>query len=91
MARSSELLPTPLRPSTQVTLPASAVTETWRKRLRRAVVQIDVLDGQHFRLSACLPLPDSRGEGGVRADACSGVERVAAPHPSPLPMEEAWG
>ena len=30
MARSSELLPTPLRPSTHVTLPGSAVTETRR-------------------------------------------------------------
>jgi len=30
MARSSEVLPTPLRPSTQVTLPGSAVSETPR-------------------------------------------------------------
>ncbi len=31
MARSSDVLPTPLRPSTQVTLPGSAAIETPRK------------------------------------------------------------
>ena len=31
MERSSEVLPTPLRPSTQVTWPASAVTDTSRR------------------------------------------------------------
>ena len=30
IARSSEVLPTPLRPSTQVTLPGSAASETPR-------------------------------------------------------------
>ena len=50
MARSSELLPTPLRPSTQVILPRSAVDRDVAQRLRRAVVQIDVLNRQHVDL-----------------------------------------
>ena len=40
MARSSELLPTPLRPSTQVILPRLGRTDA-AQRLRRAVVEID--------------------------------------------------
>ena len=56
MARSSELLPTPLRPSTQVILPGSAADRHVPQRLRRAVVEIDALDGQHGHLSP----PDGR-------------------------------
>ena len=46
-ARSRLVLPTPLRPSTQVTLPGSASSEIAAQRLRRAVVQIDGVDLEH--------------------------------------------
>jgi hypothetical protein len=52
MARSSEVLPTPLRPSTQVTLPVSPSAKR-PQRLRRAVVEIDRRRRvQHGRSSA---------------------------------------
>jgi hypothetical protein len=44
MARSSEVLPTPLRPMTQVTLPISADDGDRAQGLRRAVMEVEVFD-----------------------------------------------
>ena len=47
MARIRLVLPTPLRPSTQVTVPRSAVTLTPAQDVARAVIEVDVLGGEH--------------------------------------------
>ena len=46
MARSRLVLPTPLRPSTHVTLPGSADDRDAAQRLGRAVIEADVFDLQ---------------------------------------------
>ncbi len=48
MARNRLVLPTPLRPSTQVTLPDLGLERNAAQRLRRAVVEIDVADVEHY-------------------------------------------
>ena len=67
MARSSELLPTPLRPSTQVILPTSAVDGHPPQRLRRAVVQIDALNRQHLSTPVGSMTTSSLSPGGTEA------------------------
>ena len=46
-ARSVLVLPTPLRPITQVISPTTAVSDTPPERLAGAVVEVDALDLQH--------------------------------------------